>query len=221
MESFNLQLDPSFAAETVFLYAKAYAHTEKALIDDFHHGREELYTKECSLEERDKDFQLFWADYFKKMGLRKTLEDILMGFPLLLDPRILIFIKKAWNKKQEDVELFAPGEGDQKRVCIGLQAARMLDKPFLETFLRRELMHISDILDPKFEYNPDASFGGKNELEDNVIRDRFRVLWDMDIHERLSKKGFLSKKNTHQDLLRLACGSTRAQKEKEKCPRTL
>ncbi len=190
MGSFNLQFDPSFIEETVFLYAKACAYTEKALIDDFHQAREALYTKECPGEERDKDFQLLWADYFKKMGLRKTLENILMEFPLLSGPRIFIFIKRAWNKKQEDVELFARGEEDQKRVCIGLQAARMLDKPFLETFLRHELTHISDMLDSDFQYDPRISLGGKTELEDNLIRDRFHLLWDIYINLRLVRKGF-------------------------------
>ena len=77
------------------------------------------------------------------------------------------------------------------------------------------------MLDPRFEYDPCVSLGGETELEDNLIRDRFHFLWDTDIQARLLKKGFLPAKNTHQNLLRLARGSTRAQKEKEKCPQTL
>ncbi len=203
MACLNIQFDPFFVEEAVFLYAKADVREKEALIRDFHREREELYNRNSTVEERNQFFKNFYENYFEKTGLKERFEKNILEFPLLLRSDVLIFVKRVWTKKDEEVELF--NQDGQKTIYVGLQVIRVLDQTFLETFLRRELMHISDILDPAFEYNPQASLGGKNELEDNLIRDRFRVLWDMDIHERLSKKEFLLKKNTHQDLLQLAC----------------
>ncbi len=67
---------------------------------------------------------------------------------------------------------------------------RTLDSADLAAFLRHELMHVVDMLDPAFCYAPDISLGGINEMEDHLIRERFRILWDIYIDSRLKKKGF-------------------------------
>ena len=67
---------------------------------------------------------------------------------------------------------------------------RVLDLTFLESFLRHELTRISDMLSFDFQYSPHPVFGGKNEIENNLIRERFRLLWDSYIDARARGKGF-------------------------------
>lgn len=202
MACLNIQFDPLFVEEAVFVYIKSCMRTEKALISNFHNEREEIYNKEITAEERNRSFKNFYENYFEKAGLKERFEKMILEFPLLLRPDVLVFVKRVWTKKEEQVELFS--QRGQKTIYIGLQVIRVLDTFFLETFLRHELMRMSDMLDPNFQYDPHIFLGGKTELEDNLIRDRFRILWDRDIHARLLK-GFLSAKNTQEDLLRLAC----------------
>ena len=97
---------------------------------------------------------------------------------------------------------------------IGLQAVRCLDRGRLAAFLRHELMHVADMLDPAFAYDPHPAFvpppvfrpggpngppqadstggwiGGGCEPEHELIRERFRALWDLWVHVRCRHRGW-------------------------------
>ena len=51
-------------------------------------------------------------------------------------------------------------------------------------------MHVADMLDPAFAYDPHAPLGGSNEVEEDLIRERFRVLWDLWTHGRMQRRGW-------------------------------
>jgi hypothetical protein len=48
------------------------------------------------------------------------------------------------------------------------------------------------MLNPAFEYAAHASLRGANEIEENLNRDRFKILWDLSIASRLLKDGHFS-----------------------------
>ena len=66
-------------------------------------------------------------------------------------------------------------------------------------------MGVSDMLDPYFEYSPDAPLGGENDAEDDLIRERFAALWNVTIRSRLDNKVFSgSKRLTQKQLIATA-----------------
>jgi len=182
----KVQFDPDFIEEAVFLYAGKEA-AYSALTKVFHQGREGLYA-ETPGEKREQAFRLFYEEYFVRFGLRAIFENILSEFPLLSGLNILIYIKKVAGRKKEESELYV--NGGIKTVYIGLQAIRILEREFLESFLRFELMHVCDMLDEAFHYSPYPLFlreGGVVENEN--IKNRFRLLWDIYVDSRLVKRG--------------------------------
>lgn len=186
----RIELDPAFVEEAVFLTLK---REEKAggegLVKTFHDGKNQIY-EVVSGETREESFRKFYKVWFSKLGLGVIFERIVGEFPLLAGSEILVFVKRVFRQKDEGSELYV--EDFAKTVLIGLQVIRILDKPFLEAILRQELVHVSDMLDPEFQYSPDPIFGGTCETENDLIRDRFAVLWNLYVSSRIQRKGFQS-----------------------------
>ncbi len=158
-----------------------------ALTKAFHQAREGLYA-EPSGEKRERAFRIFYEEYFVRFGLRTIFENILSEFPLLSGVNILIYIKRVAGRKKEESELYV--NGGMKTVYVGLQASGVLDRGFLESFLRFELMHICDMLDEAFHYSPHPlSFFGGGVVENENIKNRFRLLWDIYVDSRLGRLG--------------------------------
>ena len=188
MKGTKVKFEPAFIEEAVFLNMKEKSgHADEPLTVSFHREREKIYSGNLIDQERDEAFQNLCEAYFAKIGLMAIFESIFSEFPLINRPDILIFVKKVWRKKEEEAELYA--RGNLKTVAIGVQATNSLNRSSLEAFLRHEMMHISDMLDPEFSYSPNPSLGGVNEMEDHLIRDRFRLLWDLYIDTRLRQRG--------------------------------
>jgi hypothetical protein len=183
-----IEFDPSFVEEAVFLAVK-YNEKEgnESIIRNFHNEREKIYQR-LTDEDRNASFQQLYNEYFNKLEIKDIFEKIVRDFPLLHQPNISLFIKKVWSKKEEDTELYV--DGDLKTVYIALMANRILQPLCIQAVLRHDLLRISDMLDPRFQYNPFIHLDGKHELENNLIKDRFRILWDMSIDARLREKGY-------------------------------
>jgi hypothetical protein len=77
-----------------------------------------------------------------------------------------------------------------RTVFLGLLPARVLERERFIAYLRHELMHIEDMLDPAFSYDPHPTLGGDGDIENNLIRERFRVLWDAWVHGRIQRQGW-------------------------------
>src|SRR3989338_837852 len=182
----QINFDLTFIEEAVFLLMRT--KQEDKLFRDFCNEKEEIYQKDVSGDERDRAFKLLYDMYFCSLGLEDFFKNICKDFPLLSQPEIRVVVKRVWNRKHEEAELYV--QPHQKTVYLGILVRRMTDLTFLESFLRHELMRISDMLSSDFQYSPHPALGGKNEIENNLIRDRFRFLWDLYIDARLIRKGF-------------------------------
>ena len=176
----HLRFDSAFVEEAVFLKAKALGEGNP-WTKTFHARRERLY------DSHEKDFQAFYEKCFMESGLREIFEGIVREFPPLSASGLSIFIRRVWTKKEEESELYV--QGGVKTVYVGLQTLRVLDRFFLEAFLRFEFMHICDMLNAHFRYAPDPILCGETEAQNNLMRDRFRLLWDLYVEARLKKKG--------------------------------
>jgi hypothetical protein len=66
-----------------------------------------------------------------------------------------------------------------------------LNSTALRTFLRRELFHIADMLDADFAYEPALPKAEGVPTYDTIVTNRYRVLWDITIHGRMMRRGWL------------------------------
>lgn len=189
---FRIEFDASFIEEAVFLTAKyKNEETDNSVIQKFHNDREKIY-QSLTDENRNVSFQRLYNEYFQKLGIKDIFERIISDFPLLSQPNISFFVKKVWSKREEDTELYV--DGDLKTVFIALTVNRILQSYSIQALLRHELLRISDMLDSRFQYKPHINLEGKNDLENNLIKNRFRILWDMYIDVRLRERGYSTMK---------------------------
>jgi hypothetical protein len=65
------------------------------------------------------------------------------------------------------------------------------DQEALVTLLRREILHVLDMLDPAFGYIPEVSSGESDPALMTLLRERYRVVWDATIDGRLCREGLL------------------------------
>lgn len=184
--SLQINFDSSFIEEAVFLLLRS--NQRGNLYAEFCNEKDDIYRDDMPREEQEIAFKLLYEKYFRKLGQEEFFENICQNFPHLYQPEIRVVVKRVWAKKHEEAELYV--QPRQKTVYLGILVRRILDLTFLESFLRHELTRISDMLSSEFQYSPHPAFGGKNDIEDNLIRDRFRILWDSYIDARLRRKGF-------------------------------
>ena len=187
----HINFDPTFIEEAVFLLMKT--KQEDKLYRCFCNEKDKIYQQDLSRDERDAAFKLFYEKYFASLGLADFFKNIFQDFALLYKPEVQVVVKRVWHRKNEEAELYV--QPQQKTVYLGILARRILDLAFLESFLRHELTRISDMLSFNFQYSPHPLLGGKNEIENNLIRERFRLLWDFYIDARLRGKGFKTLKS--------------------------
>ncbi len=202
-----IKFEAAFVEEAVFLVIKNHEETGNfhALVELFYQQKDPIY-ETVSESDRDVEFRKFYEHYFTQLGLRCLFEELFAEFPLLANSKLPIFIRQTSNPKQEGAEIYTTGE--IKTAIVKLRVTKILDKPSLQSFLRQELMHISDMLDPVFQYSPEAPLGGSSEVEENLIRDRFRQLWNE--YAAMRVKGISVKSYTQKELIQLAheVGST-------------
>ncbi len=86
--------------------------------------------------------------------------------------------------------------GGERKVPSPLPKGEGQGEGSLEMFLRHELCHISDMLDETFAYEPDISLPDAPPAEVNLLRERYRIIWDITIDGRL--------KNANEKAHRLA-----------------
>jgi hypothetical protein len=59
----------------------------------------------------------------------------------------------------------------------------------VDAFLRHELMHLHDMVEPAFGYVPELPVSGPSLNQSRLARERYRLLWDVSIDGRLTLRG--------------------------------
>lgn len=192
----QIDFGTDFIEETVFftVYELERQCKQMELVERFHLDRSRLY--EVVDETNQNQFEEFYLDFFRELGLRQFFYDLMANFPRLAKENVRLLIRRSYGRKSEGTELFV--RGSVRTVITALQTTRILDLNFLNGYLRHEWMRISDMLDPQFEYDAHAGLRGTNEIEDNLNRERFKILWDLSIASRLLNEGHFSFMNIEE-----------------------
>lgn len=171
-----------------------------------------LYEKESDQEERNIQFQDVHEEFFRKLGLEQRLFGLIAEFSALHTGLAAIIFVKASSRKEEGAELFVQpekNEAEGRTAVVKLRAELLLEIEDLALVLRKELAHISDMVDPAFGYEPSLGETGEDIARENLIRDRYSLLWQVYVDARLQRQGKLSKNvlDVHRKMIRRAFAS--------------
>jgi hypothetical protein len=131
---------------------------------------------------RDAEFKRVNLAWFLELGLHAALEEILHESSLRGQVAETVIVE---SEAEEMADLFH--DGDRLRVVMRMKPESLLDTSRLPGLLRHELAHLADMLDPEFQYERDPL--SSSPIEDTILRERYRVLWDITIDSRLIKSG--------------------------------
>ncbi len=181
---------PDLAEEAVLLVERqASAPVARA----FRRERDQIYEL-TDPEAREAGFHALHSRWFVRFNLGRTVEQVVgeradVG-AMVSGCRVF----RAASRLDEGADLADPaGTVDDRRpaMLVRLRPAALLEPASLQTLLRHELMHVADMLDPAFAYERTLSASDSGPSHDNLVRDRYRVLWDVTIDGRLVRAGLL------------------------------
>ncbi len=188
----HFEIDPRLVEDVVFLEAhRREAAGDGALALAVHAQADRLYEQAWpDNDARDLAFRDVHAAFFRDLGFERAITEVLAGYALLRAGLAQLSLLLALRRRDESAELFVrPEEGDPARphrtAVVHVRAETVLDADRLRSWLRRELHHVQDMVDPAFGYRPSLGEVGDSPGRADLVRDRYRVLWDAWIDARL------------------------------------
>lgn len=183
----KIEFDPTLVERTVMHAIYGNRSMEAEL-----HGSLESFYQMPSGRLREEGFRSVYAEWFKRLGFGKTFDRLLEEQPLIAREIGRCLIREAAGSRSESAEFLArPGSADGRmeyRALIVQATPRSLAEPDRWIpFMRRELFHVADMLDSEFAYERSEIDG--LPAKQNLVRDRYRVLWDLYIESRLELMG--------------------------------
>lgn len=180
-DSFAIEYDPRLVEEATLLALRG-AGDETA----FRRERDRLY-EVADPETREAAFRAFHAAWFERLGLGRPIGWALKERKLILRAAERCLVAYAVSTREEGADLFVAER--RRSVAIRLAPATLLAPERLIEFLRHELLHVADMLDPRFAYEPWLPSSDAGPTHRELLKERYRVLWDAYIDGRLSRLG--------------------------------
>ena len=147
-------------------------------------------------EGREAGFRALHLRWFARLTLHRTIEETVNECVEITHRLAEARVLRALTRQEESADLLdRVGSEDadpRPLLVIRLRPTTLLDRNGLQTLLRHELMHVADMLDPAFGYERSLPGSDDGPSGDNILRDRYRVLWDATIDGRLMRAGKIS-----------------------------
>jgi len=187
---------PGLVEQTTFLAARRDPAAERALRAELE-GAYGIGDPDL----RDEQFARIHGRWFVDLQLERHLDVLIAEQPLIGRRVDRCHVREAAGRRRENVELFvrtqrtqrvpsrpADTDGDagvERTLIIDVCPETLLDQGRMGRWLRRELLKVADMLDAAFGYSP--SLPAVHHARQNLIRDRYRVLWDAYVEARLRR----------------------------------
>ncbi|MFQ5502950.1 MAG: hypothetical protein ACE5EQ_11735 [Phycisphaerae bacterium] len=183
----RIEYDPTLIEQTVFLACRR----DRRLESELHAVIDPLYAAPSGRED-EKKFHDAYAAFFSRLQLDASLLLLLAERPLIDRHVGRCIVREAARRKHESAEMFLrQAEQDatpaDRTLIIQLCPLSFLDSGCIEYWMRRDLLHVSDMLDDRFSYRREVMNG--LPAQQNLLRDRYRVLWDIYVQGRLTLEG--------------------------------
>ncbi|MBI4659839.1 MAG: hypothetical protein HY735_13445 [Verrucomicrobia bacterium] len=182
----QLLFDDELIESVVFLCASGKSPGVASLqIRRFHAERERAYSV-LDPDERNAAFSRIHRAWFREWGVEQCLLSALAEFPILEKSVHAAAFRTARRKNEEGAELYVNAAGERHAI-VAVRSERFADRQSLLAFLRHELMHVSDMVAPAFGYSREMGEAGQTASQLRVVRERYRLLWDITIDGRLTR----------------------------------
>lgn len=183
----RLTYDPALVEEAVLL-AERVAPRAEALA--FRRERDRVY-ETADPEQREASFRSLHLQWFVRLALHDIVEQVVAERADIADRVGEGRVLRALARREEGADLVdqvAPGAVDSRPILVvRLRPTTLFEPEALGALLRHELMHVADMLDPAFGYERSLPNSDDGPSGDNILRDRYRVLWDVTIDGRLTR----------------------------------
>jgi hypothetical protein len=182
---------PDLVEETVLL---AEGTLGAADAQAFRGERDRLYDQ-ADPDRREVDFRAFHMRWFAHLGLHRAIEEIVAPREDILSRVAGCRVSRALIQRDEGADLLDPSPATARNgdagpmLAVRLRPSALLEPSTLRAFLEHELTHVADMLDPAFAYERALPPSDDGPSSDNILRDRYRVLWDVTIDGRLARRG--------------------------------
>jgi len=195
----EIRFQPALLQDVVDSFSeKTEREGDPTYYNEFHELADPIYEK-FSLDDREPEFKKIYQHLFAKWGFADILRDSFNDFPDLKKKIGIVLIRGVLKEDQEGVDILRKWglveeklarqfeEKGLKGVGIKLIPRRFYD-PAINRYLRHEIIHLADLLDEHFGYDPDTKVGF-NPGEEQLILNRYRVLWELHIDSRIVRSG--------------------------------
>lgn len=141
---------------------------------------------------RDTKFHQAHAEMFQQLGLNRFVEDLLAEQRIVAGKVDRCLVRQAARARQESIELYQRDDDPctARTVLVQLTPEHLADPEDCRDEMRRELQHVADMLDESFQYRA-ADLVGQSP-QDNLVRDRYHVIWNIYVESRLASTGRIS-----------------------------
>jgi hypothetical protein len=182
-----IQFDPALVEESVLLASDAASAPFRRR---YRRERNAIYEITES-EEREAAFSALDLRWFARLGLGSSLLKLLEEFEGVLARVSRCLVLRAARKRDEGADLHA-SRRDAPLLAVKLTPGSLLDFDRVAPMLRSELLHVEDMLDPAFGYERDPPSLDADPVYEKLVRDRYRVLWNVSVAGRLKARAGLS-----------------------------
>ncbi|MFQ5686220.1 MAG: hypothetical protein ACE5GV_06115 [Candidatus Scalindua sp.] len=163
--------------------AKQEASGDIALYNEYHEKRDAIYDMEE--ERRPRKFRELDNDLFNRLGCDVYIKEVFDEYTDIKEKIESVHVRRATTKQNEGSNVVDEG----RKVIIRLYPEIFIEgSNEIRRVIRHELMHVSDMMDEKFDYNVNEEFSN-SPMEERIMRDRYRLFWDISVDGRLTNKG--------------------------------
>jgi hypothetical protein len=141
---------------------------------------------------RESAFRELDTRWFARFQIARPLQAALSEHAFIHGAVSKCFVLEARSTKEQGADLHENREaGSPPTLVIRLQPQTLIASDRLLALLRRELLHVTDMLDPDFGYERELPAFSGGPTYENIIRARYRVVWNTTIDGRLVAQGRL------------------------------
>ena len=147
----RIDCDPQLLEAAVFAAVR-----DTPLERNFQTAREVCYAVQDG-EARDRAFAKLHRDWFARLSLARPVFESLAERPHISTRTIRCVIAPAIRRQDECAELYGHstrGPSERPYLVVRLRPESFRSAAHIVSLLRHELMHIDDMLDPDFGYDP-------------------------------------------------------------------
>lgn len=182
------RLEPEYAprlVEAAVLAAVAGQVGER----QFHVERDRLY-EIAAPEPREAAFDALHARWFERLALDRPFSATLAERPEIAARCGRWLVTRARGGRDEAADLLvAPAALPTLLVRVAAETIAAPER--LRLLLRRELLHVADMLEPRFGYAPSLPESVAGGARERVVRDNYSVLWNTYVDGRLVRAGLV------------------------------